>query len=131
MNLETKGRNYRGFRDLIVYQKAYKLALEIFEITKTYPKEERYVLVDQIRRSSRSVPANIAEAWIKRQYPKSFIAKLLDAMAEEAETEVWIDMSLDFNYIEETLHNSLLDRYQEVARMLHSMITSPEKFCKS
>ena len=72
---------------MIVYQKSYDLALEIFEITKTFPKEERYSLVDQIRRSSRSVPANIAEAWVKRKYPKSFISKLLDSLAEEAETE--------------------------------------------
>ena len=129
--MESKEHNYRGFRDLIVYQKAYKLAIEIFEITKAYPKEERYVLVDQIRRSSRSVPANIAEAWVKRKYPRSFIAKLLDALTEEAETEVWIDMSLDFNYINRELHDSLFDRYQEVARMLHAMINAPEKFCHS
>lgn len=125
------GRNYKGFRDLIVYQKSYKLALDIFEITKTYPKEERYVLIDQLRRSSRSVTANIAEAWVKRQFPKSFVAKLIDSLTEEAETEVWMDMSMDFKYIDEALHNSLLARYQEVARMLHSMITSPEKFCKT
>ena len=120
---------YQGFRDLIVYQKSYKLALEIFEITKSFPKEEKFLLVDQMRRSSRAVPAIIAEAWIKRKYPKSFISKLLDSLAEEAETEVWIDMSLDFKYLDEDLHNTLLDRYQEVARMLHSMITAPEKFC--
>ncbi len=115
--MESKEHNYRGFRDLIVYQKSYKLALEIFEISKTYPKEERYNLVDQIRRSSRSVPANIAEAWVKRKYPKSFIAKLLDALAEEAETEVWLDMSLDFKYIDNELHDSLIDRCNELARM--------------
>ena len=78
--------NYRGFRDLIVYQKSYKLAMEIFEITKEFPKEEKYSLVDQIRRSSRSVPANIAEAWVKRKYPKSFVSKLLDSLSEESET---------------------------------------------
>jgi four helix bundle protein len=121
--------NYRGFRDLIVYQKSYKLAMEIFEITKSFPKEEKYSLVDQIRRSSRSVPANIAEAWVKRKYPKSFISKLLDSLAEEAETEVWIDMSKDCKYIDDQLHNSLLERYQEVAKMLNSMINTPEKFC--
>jgi four helix bundle protein len=120
---------YRGFRDLIVYQKSYDLAIEISEISKSYPKEERYVLVDQIRRSSRSVPSNIAEAWVKRKYPKSFISKLLDALAEEAETEVWIDMSKDFIYIDNKLHDSLLTRCQEVGRMLNSMINSPEKFC--
>jgi len=121
--------NYQGFRDLIVYQKSYKLAMEIFEITKSFPKEEKYSLVDQVRRSSRSVPANIAEAWVKRKYPKSFVSKLLDSLAEEAETEVWIDMSWDCKYIDDQLHISLLERYQEVAKMLNSMINTPEKFC--
>jgi len=114
---------------LIVYQKSYSLAMEIFEITLTFPKEERYSLVDQIRRSSRSVPANIAEAWVKRKYPKSFVSKLLDSLAEEAETEVWIDMSKDCKYIDEQLHISLLERYQEIAKMLNSMINTPDKFC--
>jgi len=121
--------NYRGFRDLIVYQKSYKLAMEIFEITKSFPKEEKYSLVDQIRRSSRSIPSNIAEAWVKRKYPKSFVSKLLDSLAEEKETEAWIDMSKDCKYIDDQLHNSLLERYQEVAKMLNSMINTPEKFC--
>jgi len=122
--------DYKGFRDLIVYQKSYKATLEIFNITKSFPKEEKYCLIDQIRRSSRSVPGNIAEAWVKRKYPKSFVSKLLDALAEEAESEVWIDMSLDFNYIDKSLHDSLLNQYQEVARMLSSMINNPNKFCK-
>ena len=121
--------NYQGFRDLIVYQKSYKLAMEIFEITKTYPKEEKYLLIDQIRRSSRSIPSNIAEAWVKRKYPKSFVSKLLDSLAEESETEVWIDMSQDCKYIDDQLHNNLLERYQEVAKMLNSMINTPDKFC--
>jgi|ERR1035437_506396 four helix bundle protein len=121
--------NYQGFRNLIVYQKSYKLAMEIFEITKSYPKEEKYSLVDQIKRSSRSVPANISEAWVKRKYPKSFVSKLLDSLAEESETEVWIDMSKDCKYIDDQLHITLLERYQEVAKMLNSMINSPEKFC--
>ncbi|HUX57545.1 MAG TPA: four helix bundle protein [Bacteroidales bacterium] len=121
--------NYRGFRDLIVYKKSYDLAMDIFEITKIFLKEEKYSLVDQIRRSSRSVPANIAEAWIKRKYSKSFVSKLLDSLAEEAETEVWINMSKDSKYIDEQVHNSLLERYQEIAKMLNSMINTPEKFC--
>jgi four helix bundle protein len=120
---------YRGFRDLIVYQKSYKLALEIFEIIKSYPKEEKYLLIDQIQRSSRSVPANISEAWVKRKYPKSFVSKLLDSLAEESETEFWIDMSKDCKYIDDQLHKSLLDQYQEVAKMLNSMINNPDKFC--
>ena len=129
--MDDKKRRYQGFRDLIVYQKSYNLALEIFNITKTFPGEEKYSLVDQIRRSSRSVTGNIAEAWVKRKYPKSFVSKLLDSLAEETETEVWIDMSLDFKYIKEDLHSSLIDRYQEVAKMLHSMINTPEKFCNA
>ena len=121
--------NYRGFRDLIVYQKSYNLAMEIFKITKSFPKEEKYSLVDQIRRSSRSVPTNISEAWVKRKYPKSFVSKLLDSLAEEGETEVWIDMSKDCEYIDDQLHKSLFERYQEVAKMLNSMINTPDKFC--
>ena len=77
---------YQGYRDLIVYQKSYKLAMEIFEISKSFPKEEKYSLTDQIRRSSRAVPANISAAWVKRKYPKSFVSKLLDALEEESET---------------------------------------------
>jgi four helix bundle protein len=103
--------------------------MELFEITKSFPKEEKYSLVDQIRRSSRSVPANIAEAWVKRKYPKSFVSKLLDSLAEEAETEVWIDISKDCKYIDDQLHNSLLEQNQEFAKMLNSMINTPEKFC--
>jgi four helix bundle protein len=122
--------NYHEFRDLIVYQKSYKLAMEIFETSKSFPKDEKYSLVDQIRRSSRSVPANIAEAWVKRKYPKSFISKLLNSLAEETETEVWIDMSKDCKYVDDKLHSSLLERNQEVAKMLTSMISTPEKFRK-
>jgi four helix bundle protein len=122
-------KNYKGFRDLIVYQKSYRLAMEIFNIAKSFPKEEKYLIVDQIIRSSRSVPANIAEAWVKRKYPKSFVSKLLDSLAEESETEVWIDMSNDCKYIDEKLHNNLLASYDEIAKMLNSMINTPEKFC--
>ena len=121
--------DYKGFRDLIVYQKSYKLAMEIFEITKTFPKEEKYSLIDQIRRSSRAVPANISAAWVRRKYPKFFVSKLLDSLEEEAETEVWLDMSRDYQYIDDQLHNTLMEQYQEIAKMLHSMINSPEKFC--
>jgi four helix bundle protein len=121
--------NYHGFRDLIVYQKSYALAMEIFEFTKGFPKEEKNSLVDQIRRSSRSVPANIAEAWVKRKYPKSFVSKLLDSLAEESESEVWIDISKDCKYIDDQTHDSLLTRFQEIAKMLNAMINNPDKFC--
>jgi len=121
--------NYRGFRDLIVYQKSYKLGLEIFQLTKLFPREELYSLTDQIRRSSRSVPSNIAEAWYKRRYPKSFIAKLIDSSGEAAETEVWLDYSLDLKYLNKEKHNTLIKEYEEVLKMLTSMIQNPDKFC--
>ncbi len=81
----------RGFRDLKVYQLSYRLAMEIFELSKSFPKEERYALTDQIRRSSRSVAANIAEGYRKRQYPKLFVLKMVNADGEAAETQVWLD----------------------------------------
>lgn len=121
--------NYRGFRDLIVYQKSYKLGLEIFQLTKLFPREELYSLTDQIRRSSRSVPGNIAEAWYKRRYPKSFVAKLIDSSGEAAETEVWLDYSLDLKYIDKEKHSNLISEYEEVLKMLNSMIQNPDKFC--
>ena len=120
---------YKGFRDLKVYQLSYQLALEIFQISKDFPKEEKYSLTDQIRRSSRSIPSNIAEAWRKRKYRKHFVSKLVDSIAEESETEVWLDFSRDLNYIDNAKHDFFLSKYDEVARMLNSMIEHPEKFC--
>lgn len=122
-------KDYRGFRDLIVYQLAYRLSVEIFEITKSFPKEEKYSLVDQIRRSSRSIPSNMAEAWSRRRYPKSFVSKLIDADGEAAETTVWLDLSKDHKYINEEKHIYFIEKYTEVFKMLNSMINSPEKFC--
>lgn len=122
-------KDYRGFRDLIVYQLSYKLSVEIFELTTTFPKEEKYSLVDQIRRSSRSVPTNISEAWSRRRYPKSFVSKLIDADGEASETTVWMDFSMDHKYINEEIHTYFIDKYSEVSKMLNSMINTPEKFC--
>ena len=119
-----------SFRDLIVYQKAYKLAMEIFEISKSFPKEEKYSLTDQIRRSSRSVTANIAEAWAKRIYSKHFVSKLTDSLSEEFETEVWLDYSRDCHYIKSSQNEKCMKEYDEVRKMLISMINSPEKFCR-
>ena len=121
--------NYRGYKDLKVYQLAYKLAMEIFEITKSFPKEERYSLTDQIRRSSRSVPGNIAEAWKKRIYPKMFVSKIIDAAGEAGETEVWLDIAKDAEYLSIGKHKELLEGYDEVNRMLYGMVEKPEKFC--
>ena len=117
-----------GFKDLKVYQMAYKLAMEIFEISKLFPKEERYSLTDQIRRSSRSVCTNIAEGYRKRIYPKHFVSKITDAGGEASETKVWVDFSFDCGYINEEICNSLQIRYDEVGRMLGGMSGNPEKF---
>jgi four helix bundle protein len=118
-----------SFKELIVYQKAYKLAMEIFMISKDFPKEEKYSLTDQIRRSSRSITSNIAEAWAKKRYPKSFVSKLTDSLGEEYETEVWLDYSRDCEYIQNETHDRILNEYDEVRKMLISMINNPEKWC--
>ncbi len=122
-------KSYRGFRDLIVYKLSYQLAVEIFTETKNYPIEEKYALVDQIRRSSRAVPAIISEAWSRRRYPKSFVSKLIEADGETSETTVWLDFSKDHNYLEIKRYNYFIEQYDEVSRMLYSMINQPEKFC--
>jgi four helix bundle protein len=121
---------YRGFRDLTVYKVSYQLALEIFEQTKTFPAFERYSLIDQIRRSSRSIVAHIAEAWRHRDYPAWFVSKLVDANGEAAETEIWLDMSRDIGYLKNDAHDTLLAKCDEVERMLHSMIENSTKFCR-
>ena len=104
------------------------MAVEIFNITKNFPKEEKYSLTDQLRRSSRSVPANIAEAWSKRRYPKQFINKLTDADGEASETTVWLDFSLDHQYISSEIHHYFREKYDETGKMLGGMMNHPEKF---
>ena len=121
---------YRGYKDLRVYQMSYQLALDVHEVTKTFPKEEKYSLVDQIRRSSRSVPVNVSEAWKKRRYQKMFVSKIIDAAGEAGETEVWLNFALDFNYIDAAKYNDLMNRYDEVNRMLYGMTEKPDKFCR-
>lgn len=102
--------------------------MEIFEISKNFPKDERFSLTDQIRRSSRSVAANIAEGYRKRQYPKMFVSKLADADGEGAETASWLDFALACGYIDGEKHKSLYTRYESVGGMLGRMIAAPEKF---
>ena len=116
------------FQDLLSYQKSFSLAMKIFEITKSFPKEEMYSLTDQIRRSSRSVPANIAEAYRKRVYPKHFHSKLTDSDAENSETQVWLEFSLKCNYISESIFNELLNESNEVGKLINYMILNPQKF---
>jgi four helix bundle protein len=118
----------KGYRDLIVYQKAFVLAMKIFEITKKFPNEEKYSLVDQIRRSSRSVCTCIAEAYRKRQYQGYFVNKISDADGENSETIVWIEFATASNYLTAELKGELEQQAEEIGRMLNSMLEHPEKF---
>ena len=111
-----------------VFQLAYRLAMEIFKESKAFPVEERYSLIEQIRRSSRSVVTNIAEAFRKRRYPKMFVSKLSDADGEATETQVWLDLAGDCNYLSRKRHQELVNGYEEVGKMLGSMMAHPEKF---
>ena len=120
--------SFGGFRDLKVYQLAFRLAMEIYEDTKKFPVEERYSLTDQVRRSSRSVPSNIAEGYRKKRYPKMFVNKMADADGEATETQVWIDFANACGYMCEQRQLELRRGYEEVGRMLGGMINHPERF---
>ena len=114
--------------NLEVYKLSFESAMEIFEKTKRFPKEERYSLTDQIRRSSRSVSSNIAEAFRKRRYEKAFISKLSDSEGEAAETQVWLDFSLRCKYIDKDIYNILFDKYDHIIAMIVNMIRNPSKW---
>jgi four helix bundle protein len=118
----------RTHKDLKVYQISFAAGMEVFEITKSFPKEERYSLTDQIRRSSRSVSGNVAEAFRKRRYPKHFISKLSDSEGESAETQVWLDYALACKYIDKKIHEPLYDKYDHIISMLVNMGNNPEKW---
>lgn len=118
----------KSHRDLRVYQLAFESATRIHEITKSFPAEEKYSLTDQIRRSSRSVCANIAEAWRRRKYPKNFVSKLTDSDSEATESSVWLDFALHFNYITPELHKELADRYDHFCSQLTIMMSEPNKW---
>ncbi len=115
-------------KELIVYKKAYELAMEIFELSNKFPKEERYSLTGQIRRSSRSVCLNLREAWSKRRYEAHFISKLTDCDGENSETNSSLDFAFDCGYIDEIDHKKLLNKNLEIGRMLGSMLNNPESF---
>lgn len=117
-----------NFQDLLAYQKSFELAMRIFEITKSFPKEETYSLTDQIRRSSRSVSANISEAYRKRLYPKHFISKLSDSDAENSETQTWLEFSLQCNYISKEIFEELMSTSIEIGKIINYMILNPKKF---
>ena len=120
-----------SFRELMVYQKSRALAQEIFTLTKNFPKEEMFSLTDQIRRSSRSVGAQIAEAWAKRRYEKHFVSKLTDADGEQQETQHWIEISTDCGYISQPQAAQLLAKCAEIGRLLGGMMAKAELFCNS
>lgn len=121
----------RSVRDLVVYKKAFDAAMEIFELSKSFPKEELYSLTDQIRRSSRSVCANISEAWRKRRYKAVFINKLSDSGQEAAETQTWLEFSLACKYLDEQTYKKLFNEYEQIFAMLHAMTEKSDTFCSS
>lgn len=116
------------FQDLLAYKKAFDLAMQIFEISKRFPKEERYSLTDQIRRSSRSVAANISESYSKRRYPKHFISKLSDSDGENLETQTWLEFAKACEYIYQKKYDELFKQTIEIAKLIHFMIQNPAKF---
>src|SRR2546430_3417837 len=120
----------KSFRDLKVYQAAREAALQIFTATKTFPREERYALIDQIRRSSRAVKAMIAEAWARRRYKAAFINKIDETLGEANETQSWLDDALDDEYLSKEDFKELDDHYQAIGGMLSRMIDRADDFCK-
>ncbi len=122
------GEKINNYKELRVYQNAMEAAMKIFQLTKNFPPEEKYSLVDQIRRSSRSVCANIAEAWRKRRYKAAFIAKLSDAEGEACETQVWIEFAKRCNYLDETISDELDKAYDQIIGQLVRMIEEADKW---
>lgn len=115
-------------RDLVVYRMAFETAMKIFEISKRFPVEEKYSLTDQVRRSSRSVCANLSEAFRKRRYKAAFIAKLSDCESESAETQVWLDFAFECNYLEKSLYQALYQEYDYIIGKLIVMIKNSDKW---
>jgi four helix bundle protein len=117
-----------GFRNLLAYQKGFALAMDIFQLIKTFPKEELYGLSSQIRNSSRSVCSNIGEGYRKRIYPAHFISKISDADMENTETQVWLDFALECKYVNNETYAELNSKSNEVGKLLGYMINNPEKY---
>lgn len=118
----------RSHRELDGYQLAFLASMEIYQLTKQYPKEEMYSLTDQIRRSSRSVCANISEGFRKRKYPKMFVSKMMDSEGEASETRTWLEYSLSCQYIDQATFNDLDTRYDQIIGKLVVMGQNPEKW---
>jgi four helix bundle protein len=117
------------YKELRVYQLSFESAMEVFALSKTFPVEERYSLADQVRRSTRSICANIAEAWRKRRYEAAFVSELSDADAEAAETEVHLDFAWCCGYIKPEAHAKLKDRYDHICRQLTKMMSDSSSWC--
>jgi four helix bundle protein len=115
-------------KELKVYKVAYELAMEIYQVSKAWPKEETYALIDQIRRSSRSICANLRESWAKRRYEAHFISKLTDSDAENSETDTWLDFARDCGYLNEEDYKKLTSRCSDVGKMLGAMLKNSESF---
>ena len=132
MGRETVGKlqHAESFRDLVVYQKSIRVAQIVFDHSKEFPVDERYSLTDQIRRSSRSIGAQIAESWAKRRYERHFVSKLTDADAEQLETQHWISVAASCGYMTDEVEGELLQELSEIGRMLHSMIERASSFCE-
>jgi four helix bundle protein len=122
-------KDLKHFRDLEVYQIAFQAAMRIYEITKTFPTDEKYSLTDQIRRSSRSVCSNLAEGWRKRKYKAVFVNKITDSMQEASETQSWLEFSLACKYINIVIFTELDNEYEKIIAMLNSMEMNADKFC--
>jgi four helix bundle protein len=118
----------KSYKDLDVFQRAMNMAMEIFEITKGFPKEEQYSLTDQIRRSSRSVCTNISEAWRKRRYKAAFISKLSDAETEACETQVWVELARRCKYLTDTVASRLDKEYDHIIAQIVRMLNEPKKW---
>ena len=125
---ETGRRRLTSFRDLDVYGMSFHAAMEIYDLTKEFPIEERYSLTDQIRRSSRSVCANVSEAWHRRRYPASFVSKLTDSLGEAAETQTWIHFAVACRYLSPNTADRLEQEYCFIIGKLVRMISAPEKW---
>jgi len=120
----------KSFRELEVYKLARELSRDIFLLSKNFPKEETYSLTDQVRRSSRSIGAQIAEAWAKRRYEKHFTSKLTDADGEQQETQHWLETAFDCNYLDKPTLDNLLNKSETVGKMLNGIISKSNLFCK-
>ena len=118
----------RNFKETRLYKLAFEQAMDIYETSKAFPIEEKYSLTDQVRRSSRSVCTNLAEAYRKKCYPKHFVSKATDSDGENSETNVWIDFSLACQYLNEEKHRSMISRNEEIGKLLNHLINNPDKY---